>query len=372
MYMNYILDIRIKRSYEWLEKQHERFDLMGAINARYEIPEIKFNGLDSLNCSMDTETQSLRYSDTMSTREHTPRNYLDSDIGVYASDDMSSAWSEESDAETEESYDPTQLSYKNQTYLTVPKMNGKFHHSAINRGFVLESYAKSPRLNGVVNGGVPPPTQKLVTTISGDVIKDEDIKSPSLSQHTSKIDNQTYILATDADMKFDADSILEVLTACNSDMRLGGACGRTHPVGNKNNPIVWFQMFEYAKGKIFTATCYLHQHCIQGRCKQWKVLLLVIQNRKKKFIFESISLTFFIFSEIFQSINVSLVNFLELNICTVVNNELSSVCNNILLSLLSSKIVNVATLTISLVGIRLISLLSIFVVRFTTKKKKIL
>lgn len=247
MYMNYIVDIRIKRSYEWLEKQHERFDLMGAINARYEIPEIKFNGLDSLNCSMDTETQSLRYSDTMSTREHTPRNYLDSDIGVYASDDMSSAWSEESDAETEESYDPTQLSYKNQTYLTVPKMNGKFHHSAINRGFVLESYAKSPRLNGVVNGGVPPPTQKLVTTISGDVIKDEDIKSPSLSQHTSKIDNQTYILATDADMKFDADSILELLTVCNSDMRLGGACGRTHPVGNKNNPIVWFQMFEYAK-----------------------------------------------------------------------------------------------------------------------------
>lgn len=263
--MNYILDIRIKRSYEWLEKQHERFDLMGEINARYEIPENKFNGLDSLNCSMDAE--SLRYSDTMSTRD-IPRIYLDSDIGINMSDDMSSAWSEDSDAETDESYGPTPLSYKNQTYLTVPKMNGKFHHSAINRGFVLDSYTKSPSLNGVVIGEVPPPTQKLVTTISGDVIKDEDLKSPSLSQQTSKIDNQTYILATDADMKFDADSILEVLTTCNSDMRLGGACGRTHPVGNKNNPIVWFQMFEYAKGKIFTATCYLHQHCIHGRCKQ--------------------------------------------------------------------------------------------------------
>ena len=258
MYMNYIINLRIKRCYDWLEKQSERFDVMGAINARYEIPENRFNGLDTLNCSMETESQSMKYSDSVSTREQTPRNSLDSDIGIYTSDDMSSAWSDESDRETEgdRTNGTTLLSYKHQNYLTVPKTNGKILHSSINQSFVFDSDdSKSSNLNGVGNGDdirieIHPPTPKLIKTISGDVVSDEDFTSYSnLSHQAPKIDNYTYILATDADMKFDVDSIIDVLTACNSDLRLGGACGRTHPIGDKSNPIVWFQMFEYAKGK---------------------------------------------------------------------------------------------------------------------------
>lgn len=169
---------------------------------------------------------------------------------------MSSAWSEESDAETDVSRSnvPTPLSYKNQNYLTVPKSNGKLLHACTNEGFIGDSDDSQSQSNVTPNGTddvrieIHPPTQKLVTTISGELIKDICLVSPpSLSEENLEIDEHTYILATDADMKFDVDSIIDVLTACNSDMRLGGACGRTHPIGDKSNPIVWFQMFEYAK-----------------------------------------------------------------------------------------------------------------------------
>ncbi|XP_046333000.1 uncharacterized protein LOC124115884 [Haliotis rufescens] len=60
-------------------------------------------------------------------------------------------------------------------------------------------------------------------------------------------DDHTYILATDADMEFKDDAVLELLHLCNSDNRLGGACGRTHPVGKHVSSIVWHQKFEYAK-----------------------------------------------------------------------------------------------------------------------------
>ena len=68
------------------------------------------------------------------------------------------------------------------------------------------------------------------------------------SQAAVDINDQTYILATDADMEFEDESVLQLLTLCNNDRRIGGACGRTHPVGQRSSPLVWYQMFEYAKG----------------------------------------------------------------------------------------------------------------------------
>ncbi|XP_052065199.1 chitin synthase chs-2-like isoform X2 [Mytilus californianus] len=56
-----------------------------------------------------------------------------------------------------------------------------------------------------------------------------------------------YILATDADMTFPDTSILEVLHMCESDPTVGAVCGRTYPKGVHCRPIVWLQMFEYAK-----------------------------------------------------------------------------------------------------------------------------
>jgi len=67
--------------------------------------------------------------------------------------------------------------------------------------------------------------------------------------HSSIIDDHTYILATDADMEFTDSSVLDLLNLCHYDRRVGGACGRTHPIGQKTGPLVWYQKFEYAKGR---------------------------------------------------------------------------------------------------------------------------
>jgi chitin synthase len=50
-------------------------------------------------------------------------------------------------------------------------------------------------------------------------------------------------------MQFNASAVLDLVNVCNDDVRLGAACGRTYPMGKKFNPIVWYQIFEYAKGK---------------------------------------------------------------------------------------------------------------------------
>ncbi|GFO08503.1 chitin synthase [Plakobranchus ocellatus] len=60
-------------------------------------------------------------------------------------------------------------------------------------------------------------------------------------------DDHTFILATDADMAFRGEAVKELLQLCESDLRVGAACGRTHPIGKRRSPIVWHQVFEYAK-----------------------------------------------------------------------------------------------------------------------------
>ena len=72
---------------------------------------------------------------------------------------------------------------------------------------------------------------------------------------TIPLDDNTYILATDADMEFNADSVLSLLDLCNHDNRVGGACGRTHPIGQRIGPMVWYQKFEYAKGYYILFHC---------------------------------------------------------------------------------------------------------------------
>ncbi|CAC5389812.1 CHS1 [Mytilus coruscus] len=62
-----------------------------------------------------------------------------------------------------------------------------------------------------------------------------------------KFDCDDYILATDADMTFVDTSIMDVLHMCESDPNVGAVCGRTRPKGVHIHPIVWLQMFDYAK-----------------------------------------------------------------------------------------------------------------------------
>ncbi|XP_031575148.1 uncharacterized protein LOC116308782 isoform X2 [Actinia tenebrosa] len=62
-------------------------------------------------------------------------------------------------------------------------------------------------------------------------------------------DDQTYILTTDADVKFTHESMEALLDYMVQDEGIGAVCGRTHPLGN--GPMVWYQIFDYAIGHWF-------------------------------------------------------------------------------------------------------------------------
>ena len=67
-------------------------------------------------------------------------------------------------------------------------------------------------------------------------------------------DDNTYILATDADVKFTHESVQALLDLMMRDPRVGAVCGRTHPLGS--GPVVWYQIFDYAIGHWFQKVCF--------------------------------------------------------------------------------------------------------------------
>ncbi|CAG2216112.1 CHS1 [Mytilus edulis] len=73
--------------------------------------------------------------------------------------------------------------------------------------------------------------------------------SQQIYQEEFAFDCDDYILATDADMTFVDTSIMDVLHMCESDPNVGAVCGRTRPKGVHIHPIVWLQIFDYAKGE---------------------------------------------------------------------------------------------------------------------------
>lgn len=58
-----------------------------------------------------------------------------------------------------------------------------------------------------------------------------------------------YILATDADIKFQARDVIALLMMIARDKSVGAVCGRTYPMGT--GPLVWYQHFDYAIGHWF-------------------------------------------------------------------------------------------------------------------------
>ena len=62
-------------------------------------------------------------------------------------------------------------------------------------------------------------------------------------------DNLTYILATDADVKFTPEDVSALMDLMTRDFNVGAVCGRTRPIGN--GPLVWYQIFDYAVGHWF-------------------------------------------------------------------------------------------------------------------------
>ena len=62
-------------------------------------------------------------------------------------------------------------------------------------------------------------------------------------------DENTYILTTDADVRFTHESVEALLDFMTRDPTVGAVCGRTHPLGV--GPLVWYQIFDYAIGHWF-------------------------------------------------------------------------------------------------------------------------
>ncbi|XP_066270056.1 uncharacterized protein [Branchiostoma lanceolatum] len=63
------------------------------------------------------------------------------------------------------------------------------------------------------------------------------------------LDRDSYILATDADIKFSPQSAKALMEIMSTDPSVGAVCARTHPLGS--GPMVWYQVFDYAIGHWF-------------------------------------------------------------------------------------------------------------------------
>ena len=65
--------------------------------------------------------------------------------------------------------------------------------------------------------------------------------------------DQSFILTTDADVKFTHESVEALIEQIIEDPGVGAVCARTHPMGS--GPIVWYQIFDYAIGHWFQKVC---------------------------------------------------------------------------------------------------------------------
>ncbi|CAI9728091.1 Hypothetical predicted protein [Octopus vulgaris] len=253
LYMNYVMSFRVKKAYDWIEKRLKRCEMESTpFNARYCVEEKKFYGVDSLDNETKIPTVKCDYENSM-LNQH-------SDSAAHTKGDVKPHWS--GDSELLKSLYSISSVYLYSNGMDDSKMNGKLsatNYSAVDFAFMygLEDTGTScapSKITDMVRNDIsihinPKLEEKFINTISGSLIKDTkvNIKSPFLPS-PEEFDSRTYILATDADMKFDDNAVLDLLNTCNGDLRVGAACGRTHPVGEKNRPIVWLQMFEYAKG----------------------------------------------------------------------------------------------------------------------------
>ncbi|XP_078678180.1 uncharacterized protein LOC144914299 [Branchiostoma floridae x Branchiostoma belcheri] len=72
---------------------------------------------------------------------------------------------------------------------------------------------------------------------------------PVPPHHIDQLDDETFVLTTDADVQFTPESVAALLDLASRDRTVGAVSGRTHPSGT--GPVVWYQIFDYAIGHWF-------------------------------------------------------------------------------------------------------------------------
>ena len=68
----------------------------------------------------------------------------------------------------------------------------------------------------------------------------------STSSVAAATDEDSFILTTDADVKFTPYSVEALLDLITRDPTVGAVCSRTYPMGS--GPLYWYQIFDYAIG----------------------------------------------------------------------------------------------------------------------------
>lgn len=89
----------------------------------------------------------------------------------------------------------------------------------------------------------------ISSVLTSPTIFEKNKKITVLLTYTVVKDDQSFILTTDADVKFTHESVEALVNQIVEDPQIGAVCARTHPMGN--GPVVWYQIFDYAIGHWF-------------------------------------------------------------------------------------------------------------------------
>ena len=93
----------------------------------------------------------------------------------------------------------------------------------------------------------------------------------------SVLEEDAFILTTDADVKFSPDSVEALLDLMTRDTSVGAVCARTYPQGN--GPLIWYQEFEYAIGHWLQKVIFVYWSACT-RHGEWRVLYMSDRVRK--------------------------------------------------------------------------------------------
>eukprot|EP00058_Branchiostoma_floridae_P005336 XP_002590824.1 hypothetical protein BRAFLDRAFT_90042 [Branchiostoma floridae] len=111
--------------------------------------------------------------------------------------------------------------------------------------------------------------EKIVKTVV-DFVDSGSIAAPGTNStfgiEEGDLDRDTYILATDADVKFTPKSANSLLDLAQWNPDVGAVCGRTHCLGS--GPMYWLQLFDYAVGHWFQKLAKLTLNAIFKRISQ--------------------------------------------------------------------------------------------------------
>ncbi|XP_053387016.1 chitin synthase-like isoform X2 [Mercenaria mercenaria] len=75
-------------------------------------------------------------------------------------------------------------------------------------------------------------------------VLDCQLKQSQSADTNYDMEEESYILTTDADVQFTLDNVEALLDFMTLDYSVGAVCARTHPLGS--GPVVWYQKFDYA------------------------------------------------------------------------------------------------------------------------------